>query len=45
MERVVTAAALAGLIGVSPRSITDLAKRGIAVRSNKGFDLRKCVRE
>jgi len=40
----ITAAALADLIGVSPRSITDLAKRGIVVRADRGFDRRKSVR-
>jgi phage terminase Nu1 subunit (DNA packaging protein) len=40
----VTAAVLADLIGVSPRSITDLAKRGIVVRADRGFDQRKSVR-
>ena len=42
----VSAAVLADLIGVSPRSITDLAKRGIVVRATagKGFDLRLSLR-
>jgi phage terminase Nu1 subunit (DNA packaging protein) len=37
---------LADLLAVSPRSITDLAKRGIVVRSAKGrgFDLRLSTR-
>lgn len=41
-----TTSVLADLIGVSPRSITDLAKRGILVRADKGggFDLRKSMR-
>jgi terminase small subunit / prophage DNA-packing protein len=40
-----TAAVLADLLGVSPRSITDLAKRGIVVRADGGgFDQRKSVR-
>ena len=39
-----TAAELADLIGVSPRSITDLAKRGIVVRAKRGFDEHKSVR-
>jgi phage terminase Nu1 subunit (DNA packaging protein) len=43
---VVTAAALADLIGVSPRSTTDLAKRGIIVRAlgRTGFALRASLR-
>jgi phage terminase Nu1 subunit (DNA packaging protein) len=42
----VSAAVLADLIGVSPRSITDLARRGIVVRAEqgKGFDLQRSVR-
>jgi terminase small subunit / prophage DNA-packing protein len=42
----VSAATLADLIGVSPRSITDLAKRGIVVRSpgRTGFLLRESLR-
>ena len=42
----VTAAVLADLIGVSPRSTTDLAKRGIIVRSGgrTGFALRPSLR-
>jgi phage terminase Nu1 subunit (DNA packaging protein) len=40
-----TAAVLADLLGVSPRSITDLAKRGIVMRADGGgFDKRKSVR-
>jgi phage terminase Nu1 subunit (DNA packaging protein) len=44
IEPALTAAALADLIGVSPRSITDLAKRGIVVRADRGFDRHKSVR-
>jgi phage terminase Nu1 subunit (DNA packaging protein) len=42
----VTAAVLADLIGVSPRSCTDLAKRGIIVRGpgRTGFVLRASLR-
>lgn len=42
----VTAGELAGLIGVSPRSITDLAKRGIVYWADKGggFDMSRSVR-
>jgi terminase small subunit / prophage DNA-packing protein len=42
----VSAAVLADLIGVSPRSITDLARRGIVVRAagRTGFLLRESLR-
>jgi phage terminase Nu1 subunit (DNA packaging protein) len=45
MKANVTATVLADLIGVSPRSITDLTKRGIVVRRGaRGFDLRASLR-
>jgi phage terminase Nu1 subunit (DNA packaging protein) len=45
MEPIITTAAgLASMIGVSPRSISDLAGRGIAVRGGRGFDLPRSVR-
>ena len=46
LPTVVTAAELAGLIGVSPRSISDLAGRGIVVRApgRSGYLLRESVR-
>jgi terminase small subunit / prophage DNA-packing protein len=46
LPTVVSAAELAGLIGVSPRSISDLAGRGIVVRApgRSGYVLRESVR-
>jgi phage terminase Nu1 subunit (DNA packaging protein) len=46
LPETVTAATLADLIGVSPRSCTDLAKRGIIVRGpgRTGFLLRASLR-
>jgi len=44
MDRVATAAALAALLGVSDRTIRDLAKRGIIVRAEDGFALAESVR-
>lgn len=46
LPEVVSAAALSDLIGVSPRSTTDLAKRGIIVRAagRTGFLLRESLR-
>ena len=44
MDNVVTTAALANSLGVSDRTIRDLAKRGIVVRSWPGFALAGSVR-
>jgi hypothetical protein len=40
----VTAAALTDMVRISPRSITDLAKRGIITRQGRGFALTESVR-
>ncbi len=43
--KIVTAAALADLIGVSPRTVADLTKRGVMVKAGAhGYVLRKSVR-
>lgn len=46
MEEKISAVALADLLALGARSITDLTKRGILVRAGKGpgYDLRKSVR-
>jgi terminase small subunit / prophage DNA-packing protein len=44
-ESVVTAAVLADLLAVSPRTIADLGKRGVVVKQGvKGYRLRESVR-
>lgn len=43
MSDTVTAAALADLFGVTTRTITDLAKRGIIVRAGRGYALTASV--
>jgi phage terminase Nu1 subunit (DNA packaging protein) len=45
MADTVTAHALADLFGVTVRTITDLAKRGVIVRSGNGYALTASVRD
>ena len=44
MTDIITATALADLFGVTVRTITDLAKRGIVVRAARGYALAASVR-
>jgi len=44
MTDTITAAALADLFGVTTRTITDLAKRGIVVRSGRGYAMAASVK-
>lgn len=43
MAETITAAALANLFGVTTRTITDLAKRGIVVREGRGYAMAASV--
>ncbi len=44
MNDTISTAALADLVGVTVRTITDLAKRGIIVREGRGYALAASVR-